>query len=64
MVFSSSSPALAANLFLATISSRGIGFAGCFGRAVAWIARRPAAAHLARLSVLGMSTTMGIMSSM
>jgi hypothetical protein len=64
MIFSSSSLASANSLFLVTITSREIGSFGCFGCAVAWIASRPAAADLARLSVPGMSTVRGIMSSM
>ncbi len=62
--FSSLSPASVDSLFLASISSLGIGSSGCFGCAVAWIASSLAAAHLARLSIHGMSTLRGIMSSM
>ena len=64
MIFSSLSPTSADSLFRASISSLGIGSSGCFGWAVAWIASSPAATHLARLSVPGMSTVRGIMSSM
>jgi hypothetical protein len=64
IIFSSLSLASADSLFLASISSRGLGSFGCFGHAVAWIASRPAAAHLPRLSVPGMSTVRGIMSLM
>ncbi len=61
IIFSSLSLASADSLFLASISSHGIGSFGSFGHAVAWIASRQAAAHLARLSVPGMSTMRGIM---
>ncbi len=64
ITFCSSSPASADILFLASISSRGIGSLGWFGLAVAWMASSAAALHLARLSVPGRSTVSGIMSSM
>jgi hypothetical protein len=60
--FSSLSLDSADSLFLASISSLRIGSFGCLGWAVAWIARSPAAAHLDRLSVPGMSTVREIMS--
>ena len=61
ITFCSSSPASADNLFLASISSRGIGSLGWFGRAVVWMASSAAALHLARLLVPGRSTVSGIM---
>ncbi len=64
ITFCSSRPACADNLFLASISSRGIGSLGWFGRAVAWIASSAVASQLSRLSVFGMSIVNGIMSSM
>ena len=64
MIFLSSSPALAANLVLASISSCGVGSSECFGRAVVRMANRLAATHLARLLVPGMSTVREIMLSM
>jgi hypothetical protein len=53
ITFCSSSPASADNLFLASISSRGIGLLGWFGQAVAWMVSSAAALHLARLLVPG-----------
>ncbi len=64
IIFSSSSLAFADSLFLASISSHESSLFGCFSHAVLWIASRLTAAHLARLSVPGMSTVRGIMSLM
>ncbi len=64
ITFCSSSPASADNLFLASISSHGIGSLGWFGQAVAWMASSAAASHLVRLLVPGRLTVSGIMSLM
>lgn len=64
IVLVSSSPASAASLLRAGISSRGIGSDSCFGRAAAWIARRGADSKCLVLSVPGISTASAKMSSM